>query len=369
MLEYHNDATTHALAELIDEKEEKVKVGLTRLTSLKLQPKTAVLLLILVLIIALTSCTRLPSRTPADKAEKITIAVTPWPASAAVYVAHEKGYFRDEGLQESLREYPSGHLGLADLFTGKINFATCGDTPIARAAVNDKPATVIATLSEIDEAILIIARKDRNISKPDDLRGKRVGRVKGTTADFFLHIYLATSFIDQKDVQVVDLEADEVVDALVSGKVDAVSTWSPFTIQLRDKLGDNAVVLGKPGIYTMTWNAVVKKEFAEKKPETIKRFLRAILRANSYVKDNPAEARAISVKYIGTDSPLYEEEWKNYDFTAELDQSLIVNLEDQARWMVSSGSDRAQQTHDFADHVYVDSLKALRPGAVRMVGR
>ncbi|OFW32746.1 MAG: hypothetical protein A2074_04285 [Candidatus Aquicultor primus] len=347
-----------------------MKVGLTRLASLRLQPKTSALLLILVLIVTLTSCTKPTSRIPADEAEKISIAVTPWPASAAVYVAHEKGYFRDEGLQETLREYPSGHLGLADLFTGKIDVATCGDTSIARAAVNGKPAMVVATLSEIDRAILIIARNDRNISKPDDFIGKRVGRVKGTSADFFLHIYLTTSYIDQKDVHVVDLEPDEVVEALVNGRVDAVSTCSPFTIQLRDRLGGNAVVLEEPNFYTMTWNAVAKKEFTEKRPETVKRFLRAIIRANSYIKDDPAEARAISAKYIGTDSPLYAEEWKNYDFTAELDQSLIVNLEDQARWMVSSGDDNsAQRTHDFADHVYADGLKAIRPGAVRMVGR
>jgi len=346
-----------------------VKVGLTGLASLRIQPKTATLLLILVVIVALTSCARPPSRPPSDKAEKITIAVTPWPASAAVYIAHEKGYFRDEGLQETLHEYPSGHLGLADLFTGKVDFSTCGDTPIARAAVNGQPATVVATLSEIDEAILIIARKDRGISKPNDLRGKRVGRVKGTTADFFLYIYLVTSYIDQKDVQVVDLEADEIVNALVSGQVDAVSTWSPFTIQLRDRLGGNAVVLEEPNFYTMTWNAVVKKEFTETRPETVKSFLRAIVRANTFIKDHPAQARAISAKHIGTDSPLYEKEWKNYDFTAELDQSLMVNLEDQARWMVTSGVGDTRQTHDFADHIYADGLKAIRPGAVRMVGK
>jgi len=62
-----------------------VKAGLTWSASFRPQPKTTALLLILVVIIALTSCTRAPSGTPADKAEKITIAVTPWPASAAIY--------------------------------------------------------------------------------------------------------------------------------------------------------------------------------------------------------------------------------------------------------------------------------------------
>ncbi len=44
--------------------------------------------------------------------EEIAIAVTPWPASAALYVAREKGYFRDERLDVALHSYISGHLGL-----------------------------------------------------------------------------------------------------------------------------------------------------------------------------------------------------------------------------------------------------------------
>ena len=115
MLKYYNDVAANTHTEFKARRRRQVKVGLTRLASLRLQPKTSALLLILVLIVTLTSCTKPTSRIPADEAEKISIAVTPWPASAAVYVAHEKGYFRDEGLQETLREYPSGHLGLADL--------------------------------------------------------------------------------------------------------------------------------------------------------------------------------------------------------------------------------------------------------------
>ncbi|MBI2872373.1 MAG: ABC transporter substrate-binding protein [Chloroflexi bacterium] len=302
-------------------------------------------------------------------AEKVTIGVVPWPASASLYIADEKGYFRDEGLDITLYSYASGHLGLADVLAGKADLAAAGDTPIARAALDGKPLAVVVTLSEIDRAILIIARKDRGISVADDLKGKRIGVVSGTTADFFLHVYLATSYISLQDIQVVNLEADKLVDALLSGEVDAVSTWSPHTLVLRDQLGSNARVLDDPGLYTMTWDIVATQEFSKSNPERIKRFLRAVVRANSFITEHPDEARAISAKYIGADSPLYEQEWNDYRFTARLDESLILNLEDQARWMVKAEAGSAQRRPNFLDLIYTEGLKAAQPEGIGITGK
>jgi len=301
--------------------------------------------------------------------EKITIAVTPWPASAPIYVAHEKGYFRDEGLDATLHSYISGHLGLDAVLSGKVDLATAGETPIARAVIDGKPVAVVATISEIGRAIRIIARRDRAILRPKDLRGKKIGLVRGTTADFFLHTYLAVAYIDPKDVRVVNVATDKLVDALLKGEVDAVSTWSPFTLVLLERLGSNAVILDQPNFYIMTWNITVTQQSAKNSPERIKKFLRAIVRANSFVKENPGEARTISAKHIGTDSPLYEREWPDYDFTAKLGQSLILNLEDQARWMINEEVGSARIPPDFMDFIYTDALEAVRPGAVTIAGR
>jgi ABC-type nitrate/sulfonate/bicarbonate transport system substrate-binding protein len=330
--------------------------------------KTLITVLIVVafLLNGIIGCSREQS---APKHEKITIAVSPWPASTPLYIAHEKGYFRDEGLDATLHSYTSGHLGLDAMLSGKADIATAGDTPIARAAIDSKPVAVVATVSEITSAILIIARKDRGISAPDDLRGKKIGLALGSAAEFFLHVYLTTSYINPKEVRIVNIAADKIVDALLNGEVDAVSTWSPFTIVLREKLGSNALILHDPNIYTMTWNIAATQDFVKTNPERIKRFLRAVIRANSFINEHPDEARTISAKHIGTDSPLFEKEWKAYNFTAVLDQSLILNLEDQARWMIKREAGSARRPSNFMDFIYTDGLNAVQPEAVTIAGR
>jgi NitT/TauT family transport system substrate-binding protein len=285
------------------------------------------------------------------------IAVTPWPASAGLYVAQEKGYFKDEGLDVAFHSYISGHLGLDAAISGKAHFATVGDTPIARAVIEGKPVAVVATLCEINRAVLIVARKDRGILSPEDLRGKRIGVVVGTTADFFLNIFLTTSYIPRTEVRIVGLETEEVVNALARGEVDAVSTWFPHTLAASDRLGDKGIVLEDPSIYKMTWNIMASKDFAGNHPDRVRKVLRAILRANRFIVERPEEARALTSKHLGEGSGRIEKEWDDYRFTAALDQSLLLNLEDQARWMIGEGAGESRRPPNFMKFIDMEGLK------------
>lgn len=301
------------------------------------------------------------------KPKKITITVTPSPASSPIYIAYDKGFFKEAGLDASLDQRASGQLAIRALTNNEVDIALSASTPIAEAAVEGHPISVIATLSENSKATRIIARKDRGITKTSDIKGKRIGLVKNTMADFFLHIFMATSFFEQDDVNIVYLEADKIVDALVEGKVDAVSTWSPYTLELIDKLGDNAVIFDKPGIYTTTWNISSTKRFIIENPETIKAFLSSIIKANEFIGANPDEARELAKKHLKIDSPLFIKDWPNYDFSTKLEQSLIVNLEDQIRWITDKQS-AAKEQIDEATLIFSDALQELDPDAVKIVG-
>ena len=326
---------------------------------------TVVLALFAMMLVCMAGCTRTED---AKDVDKLTLAVTPWPASAPLYIAHDKGYFEDEGLDVTFQSCVSGHLGLDAVLAGKADLATAGETPIALAAMEGKLFSVIATICEIDRAILIIARTDRGISGPHDLRGRRVGVVEGTTADFFLHIYLITSYVDPNDVTIVPIVADRMVDVLLNGEVDAVSTWTPHTIILQDRLGDNALVLHDSDIYTMTWNLVAAQNFVKSHPECIVKFLRAVVRADRFIAEKPEEARAIASMAIGTERAQFEKKWEDLRFATVLKQSLIVNLEDQARWYRKRrpGDGRAP---DFTHFIHTDGLKAVRPERVGISDR
>jgi ABC-type nitrate/sulfonate/bicarbonate transport system substrate-binding protein len=300
--------------------------------------------------------------------ERTTIAVFDWPGSEAVYVAYEKGYFRDEGLDVVLQPYLSGAVALDAALAGKADFATVADTPVVSAVIRGKPATIMATICSNDRAFMIVARKDAGISSVVDLRGKRVGMTAGTANEFFLFTYLVTSHIDPKDVKITDMSVDRGLEALLNGGLEAMSMSLPSSAVARNKLGNNAVVLSAPGIYAMTFNIAASQEFATSNPERIRKLLRAIIRANAAIDSGAVDPGSVSAKYIGVDSALYEREWSDFHCSVTLNQGLLLNLEDQARWMLKAAGGGGPMPN-FLDHIYTKALAELHPDAVTIRGR
>ncbi len=345
-----------------------IKKSRVRKSEILVRSRPVAALLAATLALLLSAAPGCDQKGQPGRLEKISLAVSPWPASSAVYIAQEKGYFREEGLEVTLHNYISGHLGLNAMLAGKEDMATAGESPIARAALEGKPISVVATICEIDQAILVIARKDRGISSLSDLKGKKIGLAATSAADYFLHVFLTTNGMDPREVRIINMAPDKAVASLLKGEVDAVSTWSPHTSVLRDKLGDNALVLGDPGLYTLMWNLVAAPDYIKNNPERVRKLLRAIVRANRFITDSPGKARVASRQYIGTESPFLEKEWGNYRFLAVLDQSLILNMEDQARWMIKREGMRHRMPN-FLDFIYTEGLNTVKPDAVRIAGK
>lgn len=300
--------------------------------------------------------------------EKVTIAVSPQPVSAPIYVAYAKGFFEHEGLEVFLRSYTSGKDALNAVIEGKADFGTTAETPVMYAGLRGEKIYVVATLADSDKYMKIVARKDRGISATSDLKDKLIGVSPGTNGEFFLHVYLALNHLTQKDVRIVGIRPDDMVDALTTGRVDAVSTWAPHTTVLRNKLGDDALIIQDPGVYVMTWNVAAARDFVKSRPGCVEKFLRAVSRANEFIEEHPGEARSITADHIGMDMVILDEIWGLYNFNTVLDQSLILNLEDQARWSIKREAVAPRKTPDYMDFIYTAGLKSIRPEAVRIPG-
>lgn len=325
------------------------------------------LLLITCVIAIIMGCPRQESH--GGKPERLVAASLPWPGATPLYVAIEKGFFKDAGLDFRLKYVPTGKIGIDAVLSGQVDCAGAADTPIARAVVDGKPVSVIVTIADVQQAIAIISKKQNRIARPEDLKGKSIGVTFGAGAEFFLHLYLVTYQIKPAEVRIVNIPPDRIVDALVDGKVQAVCTWSPYKLILQEKLGPDAVVLSDPSLYLQTFNLVAAKQFVKGNPARTQKLLRALVRANAFIQEHPSETRRIMSKYLGTAGELYQREWDDYVFTATLDQGLLLNLEDQGRWMLREAKGASRKAPNFLDHIDVTLLKAVQPDAVRIIGR
>ena len=322
----------------------------------------AALLTAVVLIYAANRTT-----TPASPLEKLVLAVPTQPAVANVWFAHAQGYFREEGLDVTLQPHATGRQALAATMEGKADVAVAADTPIVFASLQRQPIAILATIYQSSLYSAVAARKDRGIREIADLKGKRIGVAFGTSADLFLDTLLATHGMVRTDVARVNVGPDGVLDALVKGEVDAVSTWIPHTNQIRAKFGDAALIFNDQAIYTLTFNMVSMRATAQQRPDTVKRLLKAMIKSEEYIKSHPREALTTAARALAMEPALVIEVINPQDFTVNLTQSLLVTLEDHARWAIKHELSDAKQVPNYLEFLFPDSLAALKPRAVTVI--
>ena len=299
--------------------------------------------------------------------EKVTLAYSMSYNAVLAHVALAKGFFAEEGLAVTASPQAFGKKALDEVLEGKADLATVADTPFVFAAMDGRKITILATIETSHRNNAVVARTDRSIAKPTDLKGKKIGVTRGTTVDFFTHIFLEAHGLGGKDVTLVDLKPEEMKVALASGKIDAAATWNPVLTELRQALGEKGVSFYGESLYTETFCLVAGRDFVGKHPEAVRRVLRGLIRAEEFMRDHPAEARRLVAVFTKTDQAILDGVWDILTFRVDLAQSLIVDLEDQARWAIKNGLTKGRTMPNFIEYIYSDGLKAVKPEAVRII--
>jgi len=296
---------------------------------------------------------------------KITIAFTYQPQSTLVHVALALGYFKEEGLEVKSILHTYGKAALQSVLDKKADFATVAETPIMFNILNGEKIFVIANIESSNVNNAIIARKDSGIIIQSKLKGKRIGFTPGTTSDFFLDSFLTGSGLTRKDIIPVGLKPEEMQDAILNKKVDAVSTWNYPLIQISHALGKNGIIYYDREIYTETFNIAAMQEYIQKNPEITKSLLRALIKAENLIVKNPEQAMKIMSAATNVDIKLIKEVWSAFNYKVVLDQTLILTLEDESRWALKNKLTDISVVPNFSNYIHADSLKAVKPEAVK----
>jgi len=298
---------------------------------------------------------------------KITFATVPFIGEAPSYIAYRNGYFEEEGLEVTLKYNTAGKLSLKNLFEGEADIITVAETPIVYSSFERGDFYIIGNMMHSDKINLVLARKDKGINSAEDLKGKKAAVFRGTASDFFMDSFFIANRLNSSDLEIVDMDPPTMVSAIEKGEVDAIFCWQPHIRNAQNKLGDNAIILPSEGIYTASWLIIVMKDYAEKNPEMLEKFLRAIVKAENFIRENREESISIHSEESGVDREVIAALWDDVIYDLSLDEALLTNLGDEARWAIRYNLTDKTEVPNYLDYIYIDALEKVKPEAVTVI--
>ena len=317
--------------------------------------------LVLVVLTALWGCQPTTESVPQGPPLKLSLGVAPFPYSGLVAIAAEKGFFKESGLDLSMKDYSFGFATLEALSRGEIQMALGNEFSFAMM-INDDPSLRLVASVALVNTNEIVARRDKNIHEPADLKGKRIGYCPNTSSEYYLLSFLLVNKIPLTEVTMVNVPATRLVEAIVNGDVDALSGWDTVVYDAKKRLRENGVAWPAQNNRDWQWILAVKDTMTQS-PEPLKRFLRALLKAEDFVLTHRDEAKNIIMRRWGFEPDFIQQAWDKTRLTVTLNQSLITSLESFSKWSRAKEG-KGGEGPNFLKYVYPDALAQIDPKAV-----
>ena len=224
--------------------------------------------------------------------EPLRIALNAWPGYGPIYLAQDKGFFREAGVEVKLLEFGALADARRAFEDGKVDgmATTIVEVLMARDATQ-RDLRILRVVDFSSGADMIAARKD--VRSMRDLRGKRVGVEIASLGIYVLARALELEGMTLEDVNLVPKDQSSMCKALLDGNLEAVVTYPP----------DSSSVLGNPEFRAVFTSREIPGEIADviamdaevlkERPEQVAAFLAAIDLAHAYMRENPDDAYRI----------------------------------------------------------------------------
>lgn len=300
----------------------------------------------------------------AATAKRITMGASQ--TAILVWIAQERGYFRDQGLDLEIRQFQSGLRAADAVIHGHADLSTTSETAFVSRSFDRPDLRILATISA-SETSRLIARGDRAIKTPRDLAGKRIGVTLGSTGEYFLTRYLTLNGIPAAAAKMIDLKPEDIAELLAKGEIDAGLTWEPFLRNAELALKDNLVTLPEQFDQIYYFTLVSTQSWLDENPVEARSILRAIIQAENYAAEHPFEAKQLVRMLFEMSADHIDYLWPLHSLHVSLPQGLLFVLEQQAEWHIRKKLTGAEAIPNYLGFVATGPLRDIRDSSVGIV--
>ena len=303
----------------------------------------------------------------AQAADRVVIGISPSLTATMNVIAKQQGFFSQQGVDAELRVMESGPKGMAMMLNDEIDISESSIFPLVTNSFKRRDFKIYAQVSISANDNMIVARKDKGIRKITDLQGKRVGVLKAGFPQYVLDLMLLNAGVDAKKIHLIFEDSDRLGQMLLSGELDAVCMYGGWIDNALKILKDNAVLFYDEKLVRVTVVDAGKTKTFERSPELFSRIIRAYIKAEEYVRKNPDVTLKRVVEYLKLDMGNAQKAWKPQMVHVVLEQSLVTDMENMARWQLDTGLQKGPEIPNYLNFIHFRSLREVDPKRVTII--
>jgi NitT/TauT family transport system substrate-binding protein len=211
--------------------------------------------------------------------------------SLPYYIATEKGWWKEVGLEPNFTTFPSGAPQMAAAASKSWDVGGTGSAPATLGAKRFDILTIGITNDE-SAGNAVLARKgeaeaiERN---PASLKGKQLLLTTNSTGEYAALACLRKWGLGPKDMQIVNLNQQEIISAFATGTGALAGVWAPNIYTLEERTGAKVICSGQDVNTIIPGALVARRDYAEQNPDKVAAYLAVYLRAIAWEKQNRDE--------------------------------------------------------------------------------
>jgi ABC-type nitrate/sulfonate/bicarbonate transport system substrate-binding protein len=312
--------------------------------------------ILLWVILFLSGCQDQPENLP-----EIRYGSSPIHAEIPVHNALENDLFKAEGITVDMQLFPDGNSAMESLLNGDSDIVSTMTTPVALNAFQRKGFKVIAAIDHGKFHASIAKRKVLDHHPRTDWSNHTIGVTRHTSGEYFMYSYLSLHEVSWNNMNVAYGKGPELKRFFLNDSIDIMFSWNPYVEETREQYPDSLVELGKNHLVPASWMIVCDSVFLAEHRPAVRTFLRATKKGLEKAKTSKETAirNHQSILHQGGyhAGTIHPEMIERMDIS--LDEELVLDLENQAQWLMDMNYVSDTRVPDFSRLICPDPLRSI----------
>jgi len=211
---------------------------------------------------------------------------------APFYYGKEKGYFKDAGIDLEIQE-GRGSATVTQVVAAKtVQFGYVDVPTMMRAAVKGAPVIAVGVALQTNP-MSVMGFAEKNIRKPDDIKGKTVASTPGDSMSQIWPLFLKKTGLKESDFKTVSGDAVTKLNAVINGQADLLLGYvMDQSMKIKDATGKDVfpIKFADYGINLVSSGIIAHKDFVKENPDLVKRFMAAATKSVEEASKHPKDA-------------------------------------------------------------------------------